>query len=1019
MAYVLGWRDAVKLAVVADAWVAARGPVFAARATAEVAGLWVNEGKSPAVRRTTGRDHAFGWLYRWQPIPERTRVHLAAATDAEYQEAVVALSGFRGGTLRQRVVSSYLLPTERVWVDDDITELQQTSSLNHVEELTVCTLASVEQLDRLGDKVVPWSVARSTGVLATLLEGVGPPIAPRVAAWFDGYGDSDMKKRLVAMLAAIPTDEAFQLLLDRLDQKHVQPAVLDAMSRYPVRAVRLLATAAGGQSAAARVAAEVLRVHMVGSPAAVAAALPSLPAEARARVESITTASSVVPEAPADLLPPILVTPPWTGPRRQPKPVVVDGLHRPHEATVVWRPGEREAWAAHRPVDTWHGKRSWEELAAEHRRGALAYYEQVALMADGPEELVRPLLAEWRPTDAWYASAWADRLVAKYELAALPALLHLATKSAPNMAGTLLPYGVTEVADLMADCLARLKSVRAVALAWLDRHPAVAARALVPAALGKPGPARRAAETALRLVATGGHHAEVTAAAAGYGEAAAKAVAALVGVDPVDLLPARIPAVPDWADPSLLPPVLLRDRTHALPRTAAGHLLTMLAMSRPGEVYAGVVTVQEACDPASLAAFGWAVFERWRAVGTPAKEGWALDALGWLGNDETVRRLAPLIRAWPGEGGHSRAVSGLDVLAGIGTDVALMHLHGIAEKVKFKALKERAQEKIADVAADLGLQPEQLADRLVPDLGLDAGGSLALDYGPRQFTVGFDEQLKPYVVDADGKRRGDLPKPGARDDESLATPAYQRFVALKKDVRTIAADQIRRFEQAMVLGRRWTGREFADLFVGHPLLWHVVRRLVWATFDDAGTVHTALRLAEDRTVADVHDDTVTVADDAQVGIAHPLHLGPDLAAWSELFADYEILQPFPQLGREVHALTDEERAATGLARFTGVKVPTTKVLGLERRGWRRGQPQDAGIQGWMERVVPGGRAVVVDLDPGIVVGMVTEFPEQRLDSVWLNDRPTGGWRPEGVLRFGELDPVTASEVLRDLTEVTS
>ncbi|MEU7716027.1 hypothetical protein AB0B03_29270, partial [Micromonospora chalcea] len=47
-----------------------------------------------------------------------------------------------------------------------------------------------------------------------------------------------------------------------------------------------------------------------------------------------------------------------------------------------------------------------------------------------------------------------------------------------------------------------------------------------------------------------------------------------------------------------------------------------------------------------------------------------------------------------------------------------------------------------------------------------------------------------------------------------------------------------------------------------------------------------------------------------------------------------------------------------------------RLLSLERRGWRRGAPQDAGIQSWLEREVPGGRAVVIDLDPGIAVGIV-------------------------------------------------
>jgi hypothetical protein len=496
-------------------------------------------------------------------------------------------------------------------------------------------------------------------------------------------------------------------------------------------------------------------------------------------------------------------------------------------------------------------------------------------------------------------------------------------------------------------------------------------------------------------------------------------VDALLGTDPLAILPAKMPAVPAWATPGLLPPVLLRDGSGSLPAAAVVTVVTMLALSKPGEPYAGVAVLTQVCEPRSLAEFGWGLFQRWQASGASPKESWVLDALALIGDDETVRRLSPLILTWPGDGGHARAVTGLRVLASIGSDLALMHLHGIAQRAKFRGLKTAAAETMREVAAGLGLSAEQLADRLVPDFGLDPDGSLILDYGPRRFVVGFDEQLKPYVADVDGGRRKDLPKPGAKDDTELAEAAYRRFAGLKKDVRTVAADQIRRLEHAMVAGRRWSGAEFRELFVAHPLLWHIVRRLVWGVYDDAGTPVGALRVAEDRSFADVDDAALAVADDAVVGVAHPLHLaGPvtvgTVGGWAEQFADYEILQPFPQLTREVHALTDGERAAERLSRFEGMQLPTGKVIGMERRGWRRESPQDAGIQSRIERPLPDGRTVIVDLEPGIVVGDPTAFPEQTLTQVWLRAAGAG---KERQVPFGELDAVTASEVVRDLREV--
>ncbi len=181
-------------------------------------------------------------------------------------------------------------------------------------------------------------------------------------------------------------------------------------------------------------------------------------------------------------------------------------------------------------------------------------------------------------------------------------------------------------------------------------------------------------------------------------------------------------------------------------------------------------------------------------------------------------------------GGHARAVVGLEVLKTLGTDVALIHLYGLSQKLKFKGLKNKAGEMIEELALERGLTPDELADRLVPDFDLDEQGSMTLDYGFRSFRVGFDEQLKPFVFDQEQKRLKNLPKPGKKDDEEKAPLAYQAFKALKKDVKMVAAQQVARLESAMIRRRRWKAEPFKELFVDHPFLIHLVSRLVWGVW---------------------------------------------------------------------------------------------------------------------------------------------------------------------------------------------
>ncbi|WP_053732202.1 DUF4132 domain-containing protein [Nocardia sp. NRRL S-836] len=971
------------------AWIADHGVAFAAEAVVEFMGLaYSEEWDSVRSKQTNCRLHRVtdGFQTALDRVEGRmltaVRYALAVADDAERAAAETALEEM-AATDTVRELRSYLLPERSDWFAE-VCALPYTSSKWW---MLPCTARSHEDFVRADS-----SLTNSAFVLYTAVYVLGPAVAPLLAQELDQeYVWAEGVKQAVKVLAALPADEAFTVLLDRLDRKYVRPAVLTAMAAFPRRAARLLGERVSGNADVQQLLSAHLRTHpTLDVPADVLAVL------AESEVESW-------PEADVDQLPPLLVSPPWRDRRPAAKPVVLEGLPVP-AGSVRWEEGEREQWLAsgREWISTHH---DWRKLLADYRSGIVGYHDNDLFLL-APENEVRPLLAQWQPNYHYGVEEWGKQLAARFGADAVAPLTKLAQSSPAQGGVVLLPFATAEVAAVMAGWFARTKLPRRWALAWLARHREQAALLLIPAAAGKPGAARRDAEAALRHLH--GLGVDVAGLAASCGAQAA--IDAVLAVNPVDVLPAKLPVLGDWADVRMLPQVLLRGRTHALPAEASASLLMTAALSKPGEVYAGLPIAREALDPASLAAFAWAVFEQWYRAGGPSKESWALHALGWFGDDSTVRKLSPLIRSWPGESQHARAVTALDVLADIGTEVALSHLNGIAEKVKFKGLKTRAQEKVSQIAAELGLSRDQLADRLVPRLGLDDEASLVINYGPRQFRVGFDEQLKPYVLDPDGKRRKDLPKPGAKDDQELAPLEHKRFTTLKKDVRTVASDQIQRLERAMVDQRAWTEEEFRTVLAAHPLLWHIVRRLVWIT--DSGL---SFRLAEDRTLADSNDGEVTLPQDATVRVAHPVTLGDSLAAWGEVFADYEILQPFPQLGRPLHVPDRGEDLLPRLRKYCGTSHPIGKILGLTKKGWVRGEPQDAGVECWITRPFPGGGALVASLDPGIAVGAMDVFPEVGFSDMWFSPSGHGGWSPpKDAPATYAVDPITTSEILSEL-----
>ncbi|MFI5938529.1 DUF4132 domain-containing protein [Actinoplanes sp. NPDC051494] len=1024
------WQDRDRLVSFADVWIAEHGLRFAAQAAAELMSMTLIDDHAPPGHHYANRDQMIGvrhmhagevrrsyyYTDMQTQVTLRVRQALAAASDAEYAEVVAALTPYRGGHSYARAATSALVPTQHDWVEEDVAAAVADGD-DYRAGILLTAIRSAAHADALAPVAAGWMVFGSLAILTTLVDGAGVNAAGALFSWLE-HGDADSQRRILSVLTALPSDDVMRGLIERVDVKYVAPALLAAAERFPARALRLLAEGASKRSVA-----DLLRAHVLLHPELIERVLPGLTPAAAERIEVIAADAEALVVAPLSAVPPLLADPPWLHRGKVAKPVVIDGLTCTDPAALEWAAGEREAWAevSFYRYSYQRDSESWKRRAERIMTNKCSWHEPPTFFLEAPEEIARPVLSQWRPRDTWQAGGWLRAMSARFGLDTLPLVLTVGRGSPAEVAPVLAPYTSPEVAMQMAEWLSRLKKARPTALAWLLRHPAEAARALVPVALGKPGLPRRQAESALLALRTHDHADTVRAAAATYGPEATAAIDTLLAADPLAMLPAKVPAIPSWATPGLMPPVKLRDGSGVLPVDAINNLIMVFALSRMDEPYAGLEIVKETCDPASLAEFGYAMFQRWQTSGADSKENWVLDTLGLVGDDDIVRRLSPLILTWPGEGGHAKAVTGLTVLASIGTDVALMHLHGISQRAKFKGLKAAAAQKMDEVAAGLGLSAEQLADRLVPDFGLEADGSMRLDYGTRQFTVGFDEQLRPYVADADGKRLKALPKPGVRDDAELAPAAYKAFSGLKKDVRTVAADLIRRLERAMVTGRRWTGAEFRQLFVEHPLVWHIVRRIVWGTYDGSGTLTGAIRVAEDRSFSTVEDDATTLADDASVGVAHPLQLADALPDWVEVFADYEILQPFPQLSRQTFALTAEEAAGSRLTRFEGITVPTGKVIGLERRGWRREQPQDAGIQGRIELDVDAKRQVVIDLDPGIAVGAMDIFPEQKLDMIFLWDGTGSRWgaRNEGHAPLTGLDAVLVSEVIRDLTEITA
>ncbi|MFI5841415.1 DUF4132 domain-containing protein [Catenuloplanes sp. NPDC051500] len=664
-----------------------------------------------------------------------------------------------------------------------------------------------------------------------------------------------------------------------------------------------------------------------------------------------------------------------------PKPVlpVLREPATPVAPELDWQPGERQRAIGIRVSDQYQ---AWNDTNLRDCTDAqvtawLEHQEHWALptrltaLALAPSWAQERLLAlGFTHSRAEVAAETLPLLLARHGVSHVPALVAAFGDKetvAPALAAA-QPIGHTALAAPVARAFTA-RAHRCAARSWLLRHPRHAAAGLV--AEWRAKPADPAISRALRWLDAQGHRALLTA-----GPDAAD-VAAFLDQDPLTVPKAKRPKIPGYLTgtplPQLDPPATPEDQEL---------LLVRLAASEPDHVHPAVPAALDTWTAASRAAFAGALLDRWLDAGVPNAGVWCLYAVALLGDDAGLRRLAALARRWAGPSVRVRDQAALEAIRLRGTDAALIALSRLAENCRFPAFEEVVRGHIDEIAELRGLTPDELADRLVPTFGLDdmEAGTLETDAGT--FRIEFDHLLMPFVRDASGRTHADLPPPARGEDRRRHRAAQDRLAEVRTEARASASLHLGRMENAMCDERRIPATVFVDRFATHPWMTHLARRLVWGVFV-AGELTATVRVAEDGSLATVHDETFALPEDALVSPLHPAEFpAGELAPWHTVLDDYDLMQPFPQLDRPVHRVAD-----TPLDRWTGRTVTHRALRGLEGHGWSRSHDEVEAVQ--LIKQLSGAAELVLEVTPGWnSYDTAASVPEQTVARLFLNGEPT-------------------------------
>ncbi len=379
----------------------------------------------------------------------------------------------------------------------------------------------------------------------------------------------------------------------------------------------------------------------------------------------------------------------------------------------------------------------------------------------------------------------------------------------------------------------------------------------------------------------------------------------------------------------------------------------------------------EDLKPEELAVYVNELFEKWMAAGAEAKKRWVLYAAAIHGGAEIIQKLQHQLTEWPQNSRGAIAAEAVQALSLNPLPQALLIVDGISRKFKFKQVKAAAVKALEFAASQLGITTEELADRIVPDMGFDENVERKFDYGARSFTVTMTPALEIEVYDEAGKKLKNLPSPGKRDDEEKAKAAYEEFKQMKKQMKLTVSSQKQRLEMALSTGREWSVEAWKALFVKNPVMHQFAIGLIWGTYNEQHELIQSFRYMEDGSFntedeeeyelpeVPEAEETARTEETAEagktagasgkqaackIGLVHPTELSEESReTWKEQLSDYEITQPFEQLERTIYCLSEEEEKLQRLERFGGCIVNDLSLNGkLLGMGWYRGSVVDGG-----------------------------------------------------------------------------
>ena len=260
----------------------------------------------------------------------------------------------------------------------------------------------------------------------------------------------------------------------------------------------------------------------------------------------------------------------------------------------------------------------------------------------------------------------------------------------------------------------------------------------------------------------------------------------------------------------------------------------------------------------------------------------------------------------------------LETIALNGTKTALNLVYEASKKFKQSTVRFTCKAILNLITKEAGIPLEVFADKIIPDFDFDSNGIriVETEEGKKRFKIILKDDFSFSIFDEDkNKEFKTFPK-------DFPASVKKELSKLKSEINRAIKMQTERLQFSFMDGRKWTLKDWRELFFENLLMKNFAIKLIWGVYDKKNKLLKTFRYMEDGTFNNENDEEIKIEETKEkilIGLISPIETDKKIIEkWKRQLEDYEIIQPFNQLSTE----TKEEIIK---------KIPSVVTVGTIKR----------------------------------------------------------------------------------------